>query len=85
VQGEYRAYRNSCPHAGAPICEGRFRGPESPTGIYPYQPGRKAGTIRCPSHGWDFDLMTGDYVYGYDTLRSYPVSVEGEDIFIELG
>ena len=46
VAGEVRAYRNFCPHAGAPLSDGTIGG----------------GTVRCPWHGWAFDLQTGVHI-----------------------
>ena len=46
VAGEVLAYRNFCPHAGAPLSEGTISG----------------GVVRCPWHGWTFDLQTGAHV-----------------------
>jgi 3-phenylpropionate/trans-cinnamate dioxygenase ferredoxin subunit len=56
--GEPRALRNRCPHHGAPLCLGdvieRLEGPA---------PGRYAtsgrAVLRCPWHGWEFDLERG--------------------------
>ena len=49
--------RNRCPHSGAPICLGTVRERVSGT------PGRYELTgepvLRCPWHGWEFDLETG--------------------------
>lgn len=49
--------RNRCPHHGAPLCLGTVR--ERVGG----SPGRYALTgrtvMRCPWHGWEFDLETG--------------------------
>lgn len=53
-----RALRNRCPHVGSPLCRGtvrtreRGRGP----GGYELEPGK---VLRCPHHGWEFDLRTG--------------------------
>ena len=60
IGGEFRAYRNFCPHAGAPLCTVR------PGGIRPgdagYERGRQPQSLRCPWHGWEFDLRTGAFV-----------------------
>ena len=59
VSGEYRAYRNVCPHAGAPVCLGRVGGTSLPSEVYEYKYGREGSILRCPWHGWEFDLRTG--------------------------
>jgi nitrite reductase (NADH) small subunit len=59
-----RAYRSVCPHQGGPVCEGDV-GPkiEAEYGS-PLEPARERfvddrPTLRCPWHGWEFDLATG--------------------------
>jgi 3-phenylpropionate/trans-cinnamate dioxygenase ferredoxin subunit len=55
--GANRAVRNRCPHHGAPLCRGQVL--ERIGGA----PGRYAlsgrEVLRCPWHGWEFDLETG--------------------------
>jgi nitrite reductase (NADH) small subunit len=57
VEGRLRALRNRCPHHGGPLCLGTVR--EREAGV----PGRyEVGTrkvLRCPWHGWEFDLESG--------------------------
>lgn len=67
VGGEYRAYRNLCPHAGAPIGNGPVTGT----------------VLRCPWHGWEFDLRTGDHLFNPACkLQGYAVEVEGDRLFV---
>lgn len=46
----------------------------------PYQPvlQREGEILRCPWHGWEFDLTTGRSVYMPEAIRvkSYPVDVQ---------
>ena len=65
----YRAYRNVCPHANAPLHTGRVM----------------VGTLRCPWHGWEFDLATGQHVLQPAcTLDACPVEVEGDRLFVTM-
>jgi nitrite reductase (NADH) small subunit len=49
--------RNRCPHSGAPLCLGRLRDRESGVpGTYALSGQR---VLRCPWHGWEFDLESG--------------------------
>ncbi len=62
VGGELRAYRNICPHAGAPVCVGRISGTTLPSRVYEYDYGHEECILRCPWHGWEFDLRTGEHL-----------------------
>lgn len=74
VGGEYHAYRNICPHAGAPVCVGRISGTTLPSPVYEYNYGRDNCIIRCPWHGWEFDLKTGEHLVDPETrLKKFPV------------
>jgi 3-phenylpropionate/trans-cinnamate dioxygenase ferredoxin subunit len=63
VRGTYYALKSSCPHQGAPLCEGRVTGTtavlqhgrELPTAVWT----REGEIVRCPWHGWEFDILTG--------------------------
>ncbi len=69
IGGEHRAYRNLCPHAGAPLCASRNGGAV-------YERGREPLSLRCPWHGWEFDLRTGAFVgNGRCTLDAYRVEI----------
>jgi nitrite reductase (NADH) small subunit len=61
--GGYRAYRNICPHAGAPVCRGEI------TSLP-----RAREILRCPWHAWEFDLATGENLENPACrLESFPV------------
>ncbi|WP_027085812.1 Rieske (2Fe-2S) protein [Cohnella panacarvi] len=71
VGGQYHAYRNVCPHAGADVCVGTICGTLLPTPVYEYSYGRENEILRCPWHGWEFDLKTGEHLVDPDMrLRS---------------
>lgn len=59
VRGEFFATLDKCPHRGGSFCEGRQTGlvESSEPGVYTYT--RQGEIIRCPWHGWEFDLRTG--------------------------
>ncbi len=60
--GEYFGLFNRCPHQGGPMCEGILTGliESDEPGHYRYS--RKGEIIRCPWHGWEFDVRTGQSV-----------------------
>jgi len=78
VKGEYFALRNRCPHQGGNLYEGKLTGlitsPEP--GRYEYS--RQGEILRCPWHGWEFDIRTGKSCIDPTRIRvkSYPVDVE---------
>jgi 3-phenylpropionate/trans-cinnamate dioxygenase ferredoxin subunit len=78
VNGEYYALRNSCPHQGGPLCAGRVSGflTAAVPGEYAYT--RRGEILRCPWHGWEFDITTGQSWFDPQRtrVRTYPVSVE---------
>lgn len=83
VNGVYHAYRNVCPHAGAPVCLGKIGGTTLASPIYEYHYGRDDQILRCPWHGWEFDLTTGAHLVDPSmTLRSYPVEVVDGVVYV---
>ncbi|MGH3022877.1 MAG: Rieske (2Fe-2S) protein [Gaiellaceae bacterium] len=55
--GTLHGIRNRCPHHGGPLCLGRIsERVEGEPGLYALA-GRCV--LRCPWHGWEFDLDTG--------------------------
>lgn len=78
---KFYAYRNVCPHAGAPVCEGWITGTTRPSKVYEYDYSENDPVVRCPWHGWEFDLRTGRHLVDEDTkLRSYTVESGGENL-----
>jgi len=78
VGGRYYALRNTCPHAGAQLCEGTLSGlvVSSVPGEYTYV--REGEILRCPWHGWEFDVTTGQSWFdpARVRVRAYETSVE---------
>jgi nitrite reductase/ring-hydroxylating ferredoxin subunit len=64
-----RACDNRCPHEGYPLSEGNL----SPDCI-----------LTCNWHNWKFNLETGDNLYGGDRLRTYPVEIREDEIWIDI-
>ncbi len=59
VDGGYYALANRCPHEGGPLCGGLITGIPLSDGPNDYRISRKGEFIRCPWHGWEFDIKTG--------------------------
>jgi len=63
------AIANRCPHEGYPLSEGTL------------------GTdclLTCNWHNWKFDLRNGEALVGRDPVRTYPVELRDNDIFVDL-
>lgn len=75
INGRYYALYNYCPHQGAPLCEGAVCGTTMPSDVYRYEFGRSGEIVRCPWHGWEFDITTGKSLSG-DRIRARSFEVE---------
>ncbi len=70
VDGRYYATDNACPHRGGPLGEGDLDGT----------------VVSCPWHAWRWDVTTGANVNNPAVKTAcFPVIVEGDEIFVELG
>jgi 3-phenylpropionate/trans-cinnamate dioxygenase ferredoxin subunit len=78
VDGEYFALRNSCPHQAAPLCLGAIKGMTMPSKPGEYVWARDGEILRCPWHGWEFDITTGRSIFNPHRMRvkAYDVTVE---------
>lgn len=87
VHGEYYAIRNLCPHEGAPLCRGIVTGTTLPSQPGEYIWAKDGEIVRCPWHGWEFDITTGQSVFNPHKMRvkTYAVTVEpvAEDECVE--
>jgi nitrite reductase/ring-hydroxylating ferredoxin subunit len=77
VDGEFYGLRDRCPHRGAPLSGGTLVG-GAVTAAEPgaYDPGRRL--LKCPWHGWEFDLESGKSWIdpAGSRVRTYEVGVE---------
>ncbi|MDP8922923.1 MAG: Rieske (2Fe-2S) protein [Chloroflexota bacterium] len=78
VGGEYFAILNRCPHQGGSLCSGRQTSLVTSSRPGEYSVTRPGEIIRCPWHGWEFDLRTGQSWFDPRAVRvrRYDVSVE---------
>ncbi len=74
--GDFFALRNSCPHQGGRLCEGRLWGVlrSDRPGAFAYLPSREI--LACPWHGWEFHVRTGASWCSPDRLRVRRYDVE---------
>jgi nitrite reductase (NADH) small subunit len=82
--GEYRALGDTCSHYGAPLSKGQVEPLVNGTGVGDYSDCRGKYILRCPWHGYEFDLDSG--VCPADPrrarVRSYAVVVENGEVLI---
>jgi len=78
VNGEFFALANRCPHAGGPMCDGKVVALVAPGKPGEYSLTRKNEFVRCPWHGWEFEIRTGQSWCDPDDLklRQFKVAVE---------
>ena len=78
VEGSLFALKDQCPHQGGPLSAGNVVGKvESPLpGVYEYD--QHSWLVKCPWHGWEYDLETGQSWCdpARDRVHPYPVAVE---------
>lgn len=81
VHGTFHALRNSCPHQAAPLCLGSIKGMTMPSQPGEYIWAREGEILRCPWHGWEFDITTGRSIFNphRTRVRAYDVTVEPID------
>jgi 3-phenylpropionate/trans-cinnamate dioxygenase ferredoxin subunit len=87
IAGAFYALRNQCPHQGGPLCEGKLSGLVQAARPGQYQYSRPEEILRCPWHGWEFDVKTGQSWFdpAKTRVRSYEVMVESGATLEEEG
>jgi nitrite reductase/ring-hydroxylating ferredoxin subunit/Fe-S cluster biogenesis protein NfuA len=64
-----KCYRNACTHLGSPLEKGKVEN----------------GIITCSSHGFQYNLETGECLTAPDvSLQSYPVRIKGDNVFVKM-
>ena len=83
--GTFYALLNRCPHQGGKLCLGMVTGlvTSSEPGRFDYS--RPGEMLKCPWHGWEFDIRTGQSWCepARTFVRSYPVAVEPGAALVE--
>lgn len=98
VNAEYFAMINRCPHEGAALSEGRLCNLVEADRPGEFRVSRNGEFLRCPWHGWEFDIRTGrtladperalvrnfkTQVVSADTLAAIPQGLGTYDISVE--
>lgn len=83
--GKYHAIRNICPHEGAQLALGQFGGTLVPSEVGVYEYGREGEIVRCPWHGYEFDVTNGCSLHDESTRVShYEVLEENNKLYLDL-
>ena len=89
VGGKYYGLTNYCPHRGGPLCTGPITGTGVP-GDTPYEIAwiREGEVVRCPWHGWEFEIQSGETLASKNRrreyrIRTYPITVRDGMILLE--
>lgn len=80
INGEFFALLNRCPHEGAELCTGTVTGLRQSEKPGEYQWNRPGEIVRCPWHGWEFDIKTGQSWFDPTKVRvrPYPATIESD-------
>ena len=82
IDNDFYALANRCPHEGAPVCRGPIVGRPDSDMPGQYRLLQRGEMVRCPWHGWLYEIKTGQsWCDGQTRARSIPVVVEtGEQL-----
>jgi nitrite reductase/ring-hydroxylating ferredoxin subunit len=86
VNGDYFALLNRCPHQAGPLCNGNTHGFLKSGAVGEYEYSRPGEIVRCPWHGWEFDVKTGQSWFDpvKVRVRRYEVTVaSGSELIAE--
>ena len=85
IKGEYFALLNRCPHQGASLCHGHLTGFAWSPQPGEYRLERAGEVIRCPWHGWEFDIRTGQSYFDpqHTKVRRYEAGVSSGKEIVE--
>lgn len=72
---EWFGMLNRCPHQGGSLCAGHLISLVESDRPGDIRMSRKGEILRCPWHGWEFDIRTGESMARPGRIRSRPVGV----------
>jgi nitrite reductase/ring-hydroxylating ferredoxin subunit len=83
-EDELYALADYCPHQQAPLAGGRLDYMTDAADVGAYRLTAKQ-VLRCPWHGYEFDLETGCSLADPRRMRvkTYPVTVEDGEVYVE--
>jgi nitrite reductase (NADH) small subunit len=86
TEGGIFSFGGSCPHQGGPLCAGSIHGTMLPSDPDEYVYGQDGNVIRCPWHGYEFSIRTGESIAGAVRGRVpvYQVDVRDDVVYASL-
>jgi len=86
IGGKYHAIKNVCPHNGAPLCQGSVHATHKPADVHQFKEDLTGRVLRCPWHGWEFDIPSGKGLYDAKSrVATYAVEVDEKgDVVVVL-
>ena len=85
---EVYALRDTCAHQGAPLSRGTLGNRVSAaTAGAPIVMDPDSRVLRCPWHGWQYDLCTGRALHdpARARVRTYPARVADGHVYVDVG
>jgi 3-phenylpropionate/trans-cinnamate dioxygenase ferredoxin subunit len=85
VNGAFYALANKCPHAGGSLCEGTIIALVLSERPGHYSLARHGEFLRCPWHGWEFEISSGQSWCDPQNLRvrQFNISVESGETLVK--
>ena len=82
----FYAVHDRCPHMGAEMCAGTVSGTFVAAGPHELVYGLHHRVLRCPWHGWEFDLDTGRSLLEPKRvgLKMYEVIVRDDTVYLDI-
>jgi len=83
VGSRVHAFADRCPHRGAALSCGTLTGTMLPSRTGEYVWGLEGRVLRCPWHGWEFDLEDGQSLFEPRArLHRYEAEVVGGEVVV---
>jgi nitrite reductase/ring-hydroxylating ferredoxin subunit len=82
----FYALHDRCPHRMAPLSAGTVGGTAVPSEVGVVRYGRDGEILRCPWHGWEFDVTDGRSLHDpvKERVRAYPVEIVEGAVYVDL-
>lgn len=84
VENSFYALLNRCPHKGAPLCQGTVGGTTLSSSPGQFLYGHEGCILRCPWHGWEFNITTGKSFFNPHRLKVKTYEVTQESLSTKI-